>query len=286
VSSELPPPPSSGAWGETLPPVAEPLPAPLPPPPATPAATFAEERPTATWSWWEALALFVIGNFVIGGIVVAGVVLVVLGDTPSTTGGLDLPGIVASIAADLTFIAVMVAYLQWRHPGWVRAVGFSERGRRLGDTVWGAIAGLLLYPAVSLGVGIFVTILFRAMFPGEDVKAPEQLSDDLSAAGRVLATILAVGIAPFTEELFFRGLLYRSLRDRHGVRVAIVVSSLLFGLVHVTLAPWRDVVLLQAVMVFTGVGLAWVYERRGLFASVAAHTVFNIIGVVLIFAWS
>jgi membrane protease YdiL (CAAX protease family) len=102
----------------------------------------------------------------------------------------------------------------------------------------------------------------------------------------VLATILAIGIAPFTEELFFRGLLYRTLRDHHGVTIAVIVSSVVFGLVHVTLAPWLDVVLLQSVMVFTGIGLAWIYERRGLVASVAAHTVFNVIGVVLIFTWS
>ena len=285
MNTELPPPPPSGDRTSTSPS--------LPPPPGAPATTVAdgmsgrEGSPArASWSWWEAVLLFIVGNFLIGGILVAGIVLVALGEVPSDTGGLDLPGIVASMAADVTFVAVMVGYMNWRHPGWMAVSGLSERGRRLRDAAWGAAAGLLLYPVVSLGVGIVVTILFRALFPGEDVQAPDQLSEGLSLTGKVLATVLAVGIAPFTEELFFRGLLYRSLRDHHGVPIAIIVSSVLFGLVHVTLAPWRDVVLLQSVMVFTGVGLAWIYERRGLYASVAAHTVFNVIGVVLIFAWS
>jgi membrane protease YdiL (CAAX protease family) len=36
-------------------------------------------------------------------------------------------------------------------------------------------------------------------------------------------------------------------------------------------------------MVGTGLGLAWVYERRGtIVASIAAHIAFNVIGVVAI----
>jgi len=36
-------------------------------------------------------------------------------------------------------------------------------------------------------------------------------------------------------------------------------------------------------MVFTGLGLAWIYERRGtIVASTAAHMAFNIVGLVLI----
>jgi hypothetical protein len=50
-----------------------------------------------------------------------------------------------------------------------------------------------------------------------------------------------------------------------------VVSGLLFGASHVVDAPWRDVVFLQTLMVFTGVGLALIYERRAnLVADVAA----------------
>ena len=83
----------------------------------------------------------------------------------------------------------------------------------------------------------------------------------------------------------FRGEVYRSLRDRHGVVVGAVVSGLLFGASHVVDAPWRDVVFLQTLMVFTGVGLALIYERRAnLVADIAAHAAFNVIGIVIIFS--
>lgn len=45
--------------------------------------------------------------------------------------------------------------------------------------------------------------------------------------------ILAGGIlAPIAEELIFRGLVYLRLRDYLGVKNAIVISSLLFGIYH------------------------------------------------------
>ena len=36
-------------------------------------------------------------------------------------------------------------------------------------------------------------------------------------------------------------------------------------------------------MVFTGIGLAWIYERRGtIVAPMAAHMTFNVVGLVVI----
>ena len=108
---------------------------------------------------------------------------------------------------------------------------------------------------VAFIVGAALTLLFRAMF-GEDVTAPEQLSSNLSALGKVAAAVLAIVVAPITEEFFFRGMLFRSVRDRWGFWVGAVSSSLLFGLVHYVAAPWRDALLLQTMMVVTGLGLA------------------------------
>jgi membrane protease YdiL (CAAX protease family) len=80
--------------------------------------------------------------------------------------------------------------------------------------------------------------------------------------------------------------LFRSVRDRHGFWIGAIVSGLLFGAAHYIPAAWQDTVLLQSIMVFTGVALAWIYERRGnLVANVAAHMAFNAVGVALIL-WS
>ena len=52
---------------------------------------------------------------------------------------------------------------------------------------------------------------------------------------------------------------------------------------HYVPAPAIDALVLQLTMVFTGIGLAWIYERRGtIVASMAAHMAFNVVGLVVI----
>ncbi|MGZ8594023.1 MAG: CPBP family intramembrane glutamic endopeptidase, partial [Actinomycetota bacterium] len=168
------------------------------------------------------------------------------------------------------------------HPGWLRTLWIPPVGARFRALATGYGLGIVLYIVVALIVGAVLTLLFRAVF-GEDVTAPEQLSSNLSALGKVGAAILAIVVAPITEEFFFRGMLFRSVRDRWGFWAGALSSSLLFGLAHYVASPWRDALLLQAVMVFTGFGLCWIYERRGtIVANIGAHMAFNTIGLLLI----
>ncbi len=154
---------------------------------------------------------------------------------------------------------------------------------RLRDVAFGFGGGLLLYGIVAVVVGAPLLWLFREVF-GQQVSQPEQIATNISAGAKVLAVLSAVVIAPITEELYFRGILYRSVRDRRGVALGVLVQALVFGAVHAPAAPWRDVLFLQTLMCFTGAGLALIYERRAnLAASIAAHMAFNIIGVIAIF---
>lgn len=80
---------------------------------------------------------------------------------------------------------------------------------------------------------------------------------------------LLVIVAPFTEELLFRGLILRGLYKRFGGLVAILLSSLLFGLVH--LNPWQFVTAL-----LLGLILGWAYLRTGsVWLCVLGHALVN-----------
>jgi len=48
----------------------------------------------------------------------------------------------------------------------------------------------------------------------------------------LLGLILMVLIAPMVEEIVFRGLLYRMLREQWGIVVSVVVSSVFFSMIH------------------------------------------------------
>ena len=57
-------------------------------------------------------------------------------------------------------------------------------------------------------------------------------NDYLSDWERVVAFIALVVIAPIVEEIVFRGWLYGKLRRRYVMPIAIFLTSLLFGIVH------------------------------------------------------
>lgn len=83
-------------------------------------------------------------------------------------------------------------------------------------------------------------------------------------------------IAPFSEELFFRGLIFGGLAQRMPVAVAAIVSALLFALLHGigVLAP----------IFILGLGLAYVYRRTGtIWASMATHSLVNTVSLTLLF---
>lgn len=90
-----------------------------------------------------------------------------------------------------------------------------------------------------------------------------------SAAAKVLGGFAAVFCAPVIEEIFFRGLLYRALRNRMSIARAALLGGVLFGLVHATTYPLDS---LPPKMVF-GVIACLLYEYTGsLYPGIALHS--------------
>ena len=76
-------------------------------------------------------------------------------------------------------------------------------------------------------------------------------------------------VAPVTEELFFRGLILRGFLSRYSVPTAVLVSAILFGLIH--LNPWQLVSAAEL-----GLLLGWWFVRtRSLLPCVAGHALVN-----------
>jgi membrane protease YdiL (CAAX protease family) len=255
----------------------------LPPPPPGAPAHGPGDLPAVRWGAWEAIGVFFVGNLVIAQVVVGTIVLGVMG-VGSGQPIEGLPQIVATVAADVAFLGAMLVWLTWKARDWRRLVGIAFGAKGARDAAVGFGLGALLYVVVGVVVAVPLLSIFRLLF-GANVSPPEQIPGGLSINAKLLTAFLALVLAPITEELFYRGIFYRSLRDRHGVLVGAVVSAVLFGASHVVDAPWRDVVFLQTLMVFTGAGLALIYERRAnLVADIAAHVAFNVIGIVIIFS--
>jgi hypothetical protein len=78
--------------------------------------------------------------------------------------------------------------------------------------------------------------------------------------------------APVVEEIFFRGLLYRALRNRLSVASAAIIAGVLFGLIHGITFPLNT---LPPRMAF-GIIACLLYEATGsLYPSIALHSLID-----------
>lgn len=238
-------------------------------------------RQTVTWRWWHALIAFFITNIVIAQALVGGLIIWIAGvEVNSGAAGAGVLGL--TIVTNAVGLAGLIGWLESRHAGWRVAIRLVPAARRVREIGVSFALGLGLYPAVAIGAGLIVASVLQVI-TDEAVTAPEQIATDLTLAGKLLAAFVALCAAPIAEEFFFRGLLFRSIRDRHGFWPGAIASSLLFGLVHYVASPWPDAVFLQVVMMFTGVGLCLIYEwRKSLLSTIVAHIAFNSIGIALI----
>ena len=91
----------------------------------------------------------------------------------------------------------------------------------------------------------------------------------------ITVPLAVVAIPAISEELLFRGLVLPGVERRHGASVALAVSSLAFGLIHV--AP---VAVVYATL--AGFVLGWVRLRTGsVLPCVALHGAFNAAPILL-----
>ena len=128
------------------------------------------------------------------------------------------------------------------------------------------------------GVSACVVLNHVLMYSGlyELLQEGYEGTAEILFGGSFWLELLAVGIlTPITEELIFRGLLYRRLRWSTDARFAIPASAFIFAVFHGNL--------LQGIYAFCiGVLLAFLYERyHNLAAPVLVHVGANLISVVL-----
>lgn len=192
------------------------------------------------------------------------------------SSGSPLP--VAVTAADLLGLWIgLVGAAVW----WSRTRGSGNLARDFGYRLgawWDIPAGAALGLACQYGL---VPLLYLPFEQGDSNLAHRLSQPTQRAVGAahtpvtliVLLLFLAIG-APLVEELFFRGLLLRSLADWASPLVGVVGSGLLFGLAHFEKLQFAGLALFGVIL-----GLvAWRLRRLG--PTVAAHMSFNAVAVL------
>jgi uncharacterized protein len=141
-----------------------------------------------------------------------------------------------------------------------------------------ALVLALLIGAVSSFAADALMALESLLLPARWV-AEFDLTRFFESGSLLFRLSLAAGaalLAPFCEEVAFRGYILTSLRTRYSPRVAILGSAVLFALMHL------DPVRLLALVALGGV-YGWLSFRAGsVWPSILAHAVNNALGVALL----
>lgn len=149
--------------------------------------------------------------------------------------------------------------------------GLPERMLRFGHISFLYIPALILFvPAVSALISSLVSTL--PIFPNDIYSA---LEDSIMSSGWLLQLIVVCVTGPIAEELLYRGLIYRRVRDYTGCAWAAVISGVIFGIAHGNLYQ-------GVYAAIFGILMALIYEHFGtIWMAILGHVVNNLVATFL-----
>jgi len=150
------------------------------------------------------------------------------------------------------------------------AIGLT--GRDLGRNI---VIGLLGYGAILVVVGISlgatqIIVKLLPELPSPTHPAASLIGEAASSPVIALIFVLVALMAPFFEEVFFRGVLYHALRARVGAVAAILLTGAAFAAIH----PQGPLGFLPLFVLGSGFAVL-LAVRKSLLPSMVAHSLNN-----------
>lgn len=196
-----------------------------------------------------------------------------------------------AIAAGITTPGARINYLLGYFAAWAfawlaaiwlvfvrrRGLSFADLGYTMPPRRWaarGVAAAFAALPAAYMLQAILQPVL--------GTKSTINLKQYFGADFTIIhaATVLLYGgfLVPLAEELLFRGLLFRWLRQRFDFWAAAFISAAAFGIAH----QRPDQMVIAGLL---GLPMAWLYEKsRSLAPAILMHQTYNSLVLMLTFA--
>lgn len=138
----------------------------------------------------------------------------------------------------------------------------------------------LTYLLLSISVSFSYSLLFSLLTYNDSIEnslmihnSAEYYSNILSGFGIIMMIINLIVIAPISEEIALRGIVFTRIETTTNPITAIIVSSILFGLIH--LMAGGIILVVGSFIMGAMLGLVF-YKTNSLFACFIAHAVANL----------
>ena len=232
-----------------------------------------------------------------GGQVALGILFIIIAIIPVTAIAIGVGHLVEQYdQATTTWVSVHLMALAisgvvwrfgvYRSPAPFHILGLSPvrlpRLRTGPGIAWLADNALFL-TVVALGASLVFTVAYGTVveFLDVDILSPDEIDTDIAFPGvAAVLTFQALSlVTPLTEEVFFRGFVFRGLTPRLGVGWAIVGSAVIFSIFHLSIGVLIPIFV-------TGLLLGWLYHRTGsLWPCILAHAGQNTLAVAMEVYW-
>ncbi|WFD10982.1 CPBP family intramembrane glutamic endopeptidase [Tepidibacter hydrothermalis] len=133
------------------------------------------------------------------------------------------------------------------------------------------------------GYTIIIILLFRIIFDNslgffvDQIPINEGIEEAFNELFKypIIAIISVCIVAPIYEEIIYRGIILKGLSKKYNDKVAIIVSALLFAIMHMNLQQGINAFLL-------GIVMGYLYTKtKSLYVSIFAHFINNGIGIIV-----
>lgn len=173
-----------------------------------------------------------------------------------------------AVISSLVYLLFRIKNMDWRKDLGIKADELKS------SLVLGLMLGLCYAPIGNM--------IYRYMVNVFPITAPLELSVSIPETSllylKILLFIFIIAIAPVCEELLFRGFLQNALKRHICPAYAILVSAILFSLLH-------GVVIRIPHTLILGLLLGALFDHKNsLYSNIAAHAAYN--GAVILFSMS
>lgn len=142
---------------------------------------------------------------------------------------------------------------------------------------------IILLGLSGLFAAVFATSLIMQLIGVTENSNNQEVLNSLATAAnfdKISLVVFTVFFAPFVEEIVFRRAVFGFL-EKVSIPLAIIVSGLLFGFIHVLSGDYVQLIIYGAL----GITLAYTYYRsnKNIVTVIAIHMIYNLVVTIAMF---